>query len=151
MNYYLTNSVGRGKTEITSFDDALFYSGISNYNLVKISSILPAYSKEKSIVDLKQGNILHTAFTSKCTHKKGELISSAIAVGLPINKNNIGVIMEFSGNCNKETAKEIVKKMVIEAMDKRGYEIDEIQYQISESVGNGKDYITTFAALAIWK
>ena len=147
--YYLTSSVGSGSTELNSFDDALFCSKVANYNLVKVSSILPAFATNSSNIDLAEGEILHTAYAQKTTHKHGETISAAIAVGIPENPQNIGVIME-SGNCTSEIAKTIVSEMVLEAMKKRGYNVKEVICEAVDEVGDGIQFKTVFAAIAMW-
>ena len=149
-HYYLTSSVGSGSTELNSFDDALYCSKVANYNLVKVSSILPAFAINSSSIDLAEGEILHTAYAQKTTHKHGETISAAIAVGIPMDTKNIGVITEFSGECSLEVAQKKVSAMVVEAMNKRGYDIKDIVCEAVEAIGDGVQYKTVFAALAMW-
>ena len=43
-SYILVTGVGNVKFQLVSFDKALFASKIANYNLVKVSSILPHVS-----------------------------------------------------------------------------------------------------------
>lgn len=125
-------------------------SGVANYNLVKISSILPANAKQKSKIDLVDGSVLYAAYASKSSNKKGETVSAAVAVGIPANSQNIGTIMEFSGFCDKTNAEKIVKEMVVEAMNIRGYDIKDILFASAEACGDGEKYVTAFATLAIW-
>ena len=149
-SFHLCSSVGKGKSKLTSFDNALLVSGVANFNLVKISSILPPHLLQSDKVDLPEGSILYSAFANESTINKDEIVSAAIAVGIPKDSNSIGVIMEFSGNCNAIEAKRTASEMVIEAMNNRRLEIKEILCEASEGVGNGIEYITAFAALSIW-
>ncbi len=41
MRILITSGVGEGKTELSAFDKALEEAGISNLNLIKLSSIIP--------------------------------------------------------------------------------------------------------------
>ena len=148
--YHLCASIGYGETELTSFDDALLNSKIANYNLVKVSSILPAYTSYSSVITIPEGDILYTAYAKQITCKKREKISAAIAVGIPSDPKNIGVIMEFSGNCSSDVAKKSISQMVVEAMGKRRYDIKEVLCEATEAIGDGKQFITVFAALAMW-
>lgn len=150
QKYILVSSVGKGSQELNSFDDALFQSKIANYNLVKISSILPPNAKRCETIDLKEGSILHTAYAQITIKEKGEHVAVAVAVGIPQNPQNIGVIMEFSAHCDKMQAEANVKAMVLEAMNLRGYAVSDILCASSEATGNGNEFITAFAALAIW-
>lgn len=68
--YTLVSSVGSGSTELNAFDNALCNAGVGNYNLVKVSSILPPMSKEKKIVGGVDGGILPIAYGSKRNTKK---------------------------------------------------------------------------------
>ena len=38
----LTSGVGVGSTEINAYDNALLNAGVGDYNLVKVTSVLPA-------------------------------------------------------------------------------------------------------------
>lgn len=149
-SFHLCSSVGKGKSKLTSFDNALLVSGVANFNLVKISSILPPHLLQSDKVNLPEGSILYTAFANISTCEKDRVISAAIAVGIPNNPNDIGVIMEFADNCGVDDAKRIVSDMVIEAMNNRKIKIKEILCEASEGIGDGLEYVTAFAALAMW-
>lgn len=41
MNIYLTKGTGDGPTTLAAFDSALFDAGIANYNLLRLSSVIP--------------------------------------------------------------------------------------------------------------
>lgn len=45
MNIYLSSGVGTGPTKLAAFDAALNNAGIANYNLIKLSSVIPPKSK----------------------------------------------------------------------------------------------------------
>ena len=149
MKFFLTSSVGTGGTSLTSFDNALYKSGIANYNLVKISSILPASSILAKHITIKEGSILYTAYASLTT-KEQKQVAAAVAVGIPEDETKIGVIMEYSGYCNKITAEKMVRAMVKESMGFRGYKIEEILSEAAEATNDGNQYITVLAALPIW-
>ena len=132
--YILSSGIGLGKTDLTSFDDALLHSGVANYNLVKVSSILPADSMEVKHIDLKEGSILYTAYSCRTSKLRGERIAAAIAVGIPNNPSNVGVIMELSMHASKDQVLYEISEMVKEAMRKRDYEIKEIKTSAVEAV-----------------
>ncbi len=149
MKFFLTSSVGAGGTNLTSFDNALYKSGIANYNLVKISSILPANHIFAKHIAIKEGSMLLTAYASLTT-KEQKQIAAAVAVGIPEDETKVGVIMEYSGYCNKDTAEKTVRSMVKESMGFRGYKIKDILSEAVEAVNDGNQYVTVFAALPIW-
>jgi arginine decarboxylase len=49
MNIHIASGVGSGPTKMAAFDAALQAAGAANYNLIRLSSIIPAASK---IIDL---------------------------------------------------------------------------------------------------
>jgi arginine decarboxylase len=149
--YLLCASEGHGDFPLTSFDDALRNSHIANYNLVKVSSILPAGAMRQNGVDIIEGSVLHTAFAFKTSNEKGQLISAAVAIGIPEDTSKIGVIMEYSDCCTKEDAEQKIKEMVKEAMAKRGYKVKEILVKSHQVVCTSEGYSTAFAALAMWE
>ena len=135
---------------LTSFDSALLSSGIANYNLVKISSILPAGSIECDCVPLKEGSILHTAYASLTSNQEGSTISAAVGVAIPQDDSKVGVIMEYAAYCTKQDALDQIHLMLKEAMENRGCPIREIRSASSEVVVPKDEYVTVFAALSIW-
>jgi arginine decarboxylase len=149
-NYLICAGNGKGQSELTSFDDALKNSGIANYNIVKVSSILPKNAMKREKVEIEEGNVLYTAFSAISSNKKGDVISAAIAAGIPDDNSKTGVIMEYSRNCNKAEAEQKVKEMVREAMANRGYEIKEILLASKEVLCDGNGYVTAIAAIAMW-
>lgn len=48
MEIAVRTSIGRGPTKLAAFDSALLEAGVANYNLIKLSSVIPPGSKIKS-------------------------------------------------------------------------------------------------------
>ncbi len=61
MNIHLASSIGHGPTKLSAFDAALNHAGIANYNLLRLSSVIPP--------------------ETKITSHKGEKIPAAIMPG----------------------------------------------------------------------
>lgn len=102
--YIITKGKGNSKYDLNAFDNALLDSGIADYNLVKLSSILPANCQKVDSVDLPKGSFLHTAFSKYVENRPGMTISAAVAIGIPKDRSLSEVIMEASGDYNQETA-----------------------------------------------
>lgn len=148
--FYINAGMGYGNSYLTSFDDALLQTGIGNYNLVRVSSILPSRMVRQKSIDIEEGSPLHIAYAEISSCTPGEVMSVAVSVGIPVDKSNIGVIMEqalFDGE--KETVKK-VETMVKEAMINRGYEIEQIITYSCEAMSTGNGYTTIIAGLAMW-
>ena len=149
-NFTLVSGVSKGENyELISFDSALIAAGISDYNLVRISSILPPNSCFHEYVDCNKGAILHTAYAS-LTQKGAGIISSAIAVGIPKETDAIGVIMEHSCFSEKNISIATARKMVEIAMNRRGIKIENILSIGCETELSMNYFSTTFAAIPIW-
>lgn len=153
--YKLGAGVGHGKYRITAFDDALLEAGVGNYNLVRLSSILPMWSHKKSNIQLEYGELLPTAYARLSTNVEGTPVASAVAIGFPVLSENgeerCGVIMEYSDYCEVGEAEEVVKDMVREAFHIRGWELDHIESVSSGAVCGKDECCVSFACVAQWK
>lgn len=148
--YTLVSGIGIGKTELNAFDAALFSAGVGNYNLLKVSSILPPQSVEEKELRVLPGSLLPIAYGSIVEIKPGVQISAAVAVGIPEDPNNIGVIMEYSAHSNEDEARSTVIEMAREAMNCRNLKIKEIKCA-SASCITGPDKQCAFAGVALWE
>lgn len=147
--YFIFSGRGSGTEELLSFDNALINAKVANYNLVKISSILPPHYTSSDMICVVQGSVLFTAYAS--ITKKGEgLISASIAVGIPNNASDIGVIMEFSGFCPKETSEQKVIDMVASAMKTRKIQVNEIKSMSIETYLSNDQYSSVIAGISLW-
>ena len=54
MRIYLCTGLGSGPTKLSAFDSALNDAGVANYNLIKLSSVIPPKSE---IIELEGGLI----------------------------------------------------------------------------------------------
>jgi len=124
--YFPFAACAHAETILTAFDRALQKTNISDYNLVKVSSIIPPGARE-SRPDLPKGSLLPVAYGVITSDREGAFISAAVAVGFPEDPTHVGVIMEFSGYVDIREAEEIAKKMAREALLNRGSTIREIK------------------------
>jgi arginine decarboxylase len=58
---------------------------------------------------------------------RGKLISAAVAVALPEEEHEAGLIMEYSARGHREEAEEIVRTMAAEGMSTRERRVREIR------------------------
>lgn len=149
--YKICSGVGEAQFKLNAFDRALVKSGVGNYNLIKVSSILPKGSKITNSIELEQGSLLPVAYAAYTSDPCGEgkELSAAIAIGIPEDQDSIGVIMEWSGLAPEKYAKEQVTEMVKCAMADRNIE----NYNISIKSVSGKtsqnNYVCVFACVSI--
>ena len=151
-HYVMKTGVGASKSALVSFDKALLNSGVGNYNLVRLSSILPAKCQKTGKVDLTEGSLLPTAYSTISSNNLGDILVSVIGVGFPVNKDKVGVIMEYSaiGKTANE-AVDILKNMIVEAFETRNWALDRIELDYASAVVDNKNETkTTFACIAEW-
>ncbi len=107
FNYYkpiLSVGYSTEGEAISAFDDALFEGGIGNYNLVKVSSILPPNVIENDTIKLPVGNPLYIAYTSVIVSSY-EVASVGIAIVRPTS-TEYGLIIEISDGIDEESMKD---------------------------------------------
>lgn len=147
--YIITTGSGNSAYELNAFDNALLDSGIADFNLIKLSSILPANSISTDFVDLPKGSFLHTAYSSYISKRIGVTISAAVAIAIPADKSMPGVIMEASGEYDPDTIKSQVTAMARLAMTARGINEFEIKMDSISTLTNDS-YNCVIAAVSIW-
>jgi arginine decarboxylase len=89
-----------------------------------------------------------TAYASLCSDVPGEVISAAVAIGIPNDANRAGLIMEYSAKAGEKVVVDQVKKMVEKGMEMRNREIKEIM-----AISATYKVVTigaVFAAVVLW-
>jgi arginine decarboxylase len=148
--FCLVKGAAEGRTRLNAFDNALLEAGVGDTNLMRMSSILPPAAKQAEITDfsLPKGGLIPLAYATIDGTTPGRLISSAIAVGIPENRDEPGVIMEFEDHANLSTVEDIVRQMVIDAFEYRNRKL-----KVIKSIGvEHKVRVcgATFAAAVLW-
>ena len=112
MKIEIVKSVGYGRTAIGAFDNALCNAGVSNFNLIKLSSVIPEKCREIEEVKkyrrkLAHGDKLYCIYSSN--------IGKDVAAGIAYDretKDGLGVFVEESGE-----NEDVVKKMLNTSLD----------------------------------
>lgn len=147
--YFLVSGHSEGYSVLNAFDGALMASGIGDTNIVKMSSILPPGCKEiNPPLPLPQGALVPTAYATISSTVPGEVISAAVAIGIPEDETQAGLIMEFSANKDEEYVVEQVKKMVEKGMEMRKRKIKEIK--CISATHRVKEIGAVFAGVVLW-
>jgi arginine decarboxylase len=126
--FFLVSGSSEGFSLLNAFDGALLASGVGDTNLVKMSSILPPGCAEikPPPVPLPEGALVPVAYASLYSDVPGEVISAAVAIGIPKDVNRAGLIMEYSARAEENVVVEKVKKMVEKGMELRNRPIKDI-------------------------
>jgi len=151
MNRYkLVSAIGEGSFPITAFDCALLKSGIGNYNLIKVSSILSPGSTQEEKIDLPLGSLLPTAYAHIKATVPGEQITAVVSVGIPDDCEN-GVIMEHSGVGDPRKIVQECESMVKEAFALRKRPLKAVHTEFATTTyKDDSACICAFAAIAMW-
>ena len=148
--FRISSGAGAASHELVAFDSALIAAGISNYNLLRVSSILPIGCCQEDAVDKKEGSALLVAYGSTGTNVSGETVASAVGIGIPQDDTQVGVIMEYAGVCTAGIAAEQVEAMVAAAMKNHGIPCKEILTSSIESTSHDGEYVSVISAVALW-
>jgi len=148
--FCLVKGASEGRTRLNAFDNSLLNAGVGDTNLMRMSSILPPGATQRDIseIDLPAGGLIPLAYATIDSTTPGRYISSAIAVGIPEDDSQPGVIMEFEDHSRLQNVEDIVRQMVIDAFEYRKRELKEIKsIGIEHKVEN---CASTFAAAVLW-
>jgi len=95
---FFTRGVGRGESQLQSFEEALRDAGIAPYNLSSISSIFPPYaetvSRDEGLKLLSPGQILFSVLARNSTNELNRMISAAIGYAIPRDQSKWGYLSE---------------------------------------------------------
>lgn len=127
--YCLVKGAAEGRTRLNAFDTALLNAGVGDTNLMRMSSILPPAAEQVSVSDitLPPGGLIPLAYATIDGTTPGQWISAAIAVGIPEDDREPGVIMEFEDHAPLKNVEEIVRQMVVDGFDYRNRKLKEIK------------------------
>lgn len=95
---FLTKGVGAHKNQLSSFELALRNADIEKCNLVYVSSILPPkckiISRNEGLKLLSPGQITFCVMARNATNEPNRLISAAIGLAVPSDRNHYGYLSE---------------------------------------------------------
>jgi len=147
--YFLVSGASEGYTPLNAFDGALLNAGVGNTSLIKITSIIPPHCKEIQPITFPQGAIVPTAYASISSDIPGEIISAVVAIALPKDDEQSGLIMEYSARGRRKEIELIAKNMAYEGMKIRHQETKEIKSISAEY--KVKKIGAAFAAVILWE
>ncbi len=118
---FFTRGVGRAKSQLLSFEEALREAGIAPYNLISVSSILPPeaeiVSRDEGLSLLSPGQILYTVLARNTSNELNRMISSAIGYALPKDRKKWGYLSEHhSFGETEKVAGDFAEKLAAEML-----------------------------------
>jgi len=147
--YRLVKGKGEGNMPLNAFDMALLDAGVGDTNLVRMSSIVPPSCREvHQPIDLPKGGLIPIAYGSISSVKPGQIISTAVAIGIPEDPTLPGVIMEHEDELPLSEVEATVRQMTIDAFAYRNRALKEVK-----SIGVEHVVVkagSVFAAVVLW-
>jgi len=118
---FLTKGMGKHREKLTSFEMALRAAGIAQYNLVKVSSILPPgcriTPKEKGLSHLSPGEIVFCVMSENSINEPHRLLGASIGLAVPKDKDEYGYLSEHhSFGQNEESTGDYAESMAAEML-----------------------------------
>jgi arginine decarboxylase len=102
-----TKGHGVNAQKLNSFEMALRDAGISQFNLVRVSSIFPPYCKivspQEGLKHLEPGQIVHCVMANSETNEPNRLVAAAVGMARPRDAGQFGYLSEH--HSYGETAK----------------------------------------------
>ena len=127
--YFVTSGKGLSKiSQLNAFDRALQNAGISQYNLVPVSSIIPPNAKEIKPVTIEPGSVVFTVMAKEIGKSK-EKISAGLAWFKDNSNKRYGYVIEGHAK-NRDNLGLELKKMIEEMGKDRGQEIPFIKMRV---------------------
>ena len=156
---FFTRGIGRGETQLQSFENALRDADIAAYNLVSVSSILPPYveivDKSEGIKLLSYGQILFTVLARNSSNELNRMISSAIGVAVPSDRSKWGYLSEHHAfgqteNDSGHFAEKLAAEMLASTMgldDHLRWEEKKNEYVLDDKILTTKNIAATTVVL----
>jgi len=147
----LTSGHGTGTSKLAAFDSALFAAGIANFNLIRVSSIvppgLPVHRLLRPSLALGgQGLLAPTVFGWTASSEPHETISATVGVGLPTrNARSVGVAFYNAFRGSNDDCEKSVRDMILERLAARNEQGSQIEL-VSASVQVGTPWRAVVAA-----
>jgi len=114
MEIRVTYGMGEGPTELAAFDKALFDAGIANYNLIKLSSMIPPGSKinvgKVNLNEKAHGDKLYVVLSENKASKPGDEVFAGIGWVVD-KKGSKGMFVEHHGSSESEVKELIMKTL----------------------------------------
>lgn len=129
---FVTCGTGSGQTQLAAFDAALLDAGIANFNLIKLSSIVPPYSsvvKGNPHIDQPNnfGKKLYVVLAEKRESEKGR--EAWAGLGWVQTKDGRGLFVEEHGAQQAEVMR-LIRETLSDMVKNREDEFGEIHYQV---------------------
>lgn len=152
MKIYVTKGSGEGETETAAFDKALWNAGIANYNLIRLSSVIPDDSeviKQRPDRNSQEhGHRLYAVMAEAYERTKGKKAVAGLGWVKANHSKGKGIFVEKGGNSVKEV-RDYVEKTINSMISYRPEEHGKIEIDFAEKECEGK--VACALVVAVYK
>ena len=137
--FFVTSGVAHeGSSELNAFDLALKDAGITECNLVEVSSILPPGSEEMEPVKIPKGAITFCVM-ARMAGTLGERIGAGLrwAWGTTGDGERYGIVAEHHGNSQEEEIERMLQVKLDRMAEVRGMRLEEPRSRSISTVCDG--------------
>lgn len=134
MDIHVASGIGTGPTKMAAFDSALNKSGVANYNLIRLSSVIPADSKvinhKQSIPKLsgKWGDRLYVVLAEIRVDTPN--VEAWAGIGwVQDDKTGKGLFVEHEG-LSKQAVEKDIEQSLTALMETRGVNFGAIRMKV---------------------
>jgi arginine decarboxylase len=137
MKIHITSGLGSGPTKLAAFDAALNRAGVSNYNLIRLSSIIPPESQltihdtglDGAVLPGEWGDRLYVVMAEMRADIPGVEVWAGIG-WVQDKKSGKGLFVEHEGASEEAVRRDITQSLET-LMKTRGQELGTIQMKIA--------------------
>ncbi len=103
MKLYVSKAIGRGRTELSAFDAALVEAGVANFNLIRLSSVIPPSSTVEQVDQppfaecAAWGDRLYAVYAERRTSIPGEQVWAGVGWAQDASTGH-GLFVEHEGH-----------------------------------------------------
>lgn len=130
MKIFLSSGIGSGPTKLAAFDSALNHAGIANYNLIRLSSVIPPNTEivEGETIAGIWGDRLYVVMAEMRVDTPNTEAWAGVG-WVQEKESGKGLFVEHEGN-SEQTVVQDIKQSLTALMATRNVDFGEIQMKI---------------------
>ncbi|CAA9371161.1 MAG: hypothetical protein AVDCRST_MAG47-1238 [uncultured Nocardioidaceae bacterium] len=116
----IRTATGTGRTELSAWDDALWHAGVANFNLIRLSSVIPRQSRISFTSEPlagEHGDQLYCVYASTLAAEPGDIAWAGI--GWTRDEDGRGLFVEHSATSEKALS-ELIHLSLEDMIERRG-------------------------------
>ncbi len=116
----IRTSTGTGRTSLSAWDDALWHAGVANFNLIRLSSVIPRQSRLSFTTEPvagEHGDQLYCVYASTLAERPGDVAWAGI--GWTRDADGRGLFVEHSATSEGELD-ELIQLSLEDMIERRG-------------------------------